>query len=256
MPRTQRPESQPHHRALPIPSKVFPAGFVCHWAQRDTGAWRGKLRRQPGLWHFLGTRALGRSEPGGAALAQLWLEGCKAGIGRMLGMAALGCGWRVVERAPSQLSALCSCFWGGGKHSVAGLSPENLEHKVRCALRGCRGQKGHLQTRSKGAAGTLGDQSGTSTCSDLAANKSGKREGGAPRVACSMARVLCCMSNLAREEGHLQLRKSGLWTHGPQIALEKDIVSLHALRKHANPPLPSPLFAWFVEISNGRAVFC
>lgn len=69
MPRTQCPVSQPHCGALPIPSKVFPAGFVCHWAHRDSSGWRGKLRRQAGLWHHLGTRAPGRSELGGVGLA-------------------------------------------------------------------------------------------------------------------------------------------------------------------------------------------
>lgn len=37
---------------------------------------------------------------------------CKAGIGRTLGVGALGCGSRVVERASGRLSALCSCVRG------------------------------------------------------------------------------------------------------------------------------------------------
>lgn len=66
-----------------------------------------------------------------------------------------------------------------------------------------------------------------------------------------MASVLCCTSSLAREEGCLQLRKYGHWTHAPQMALEKGIPSLLSLCKHADPPLPSPLFTWFAEIANG-----
>lgn len=71
-----------------------------------------------------------------------------------------------------------------------------------------------------------------------------------------MAGVLCHTRSLAQEEGCLQLRKSGLSTHAPQMALEKDIPFLLSLCKHANPSLPLLLFAWFVEIANGSGQGC
>jgi len=40
------------------------------------------------------------------------------------------------------------------------------------------------------------------------------------------------------------------------MALEKDILSLLSLCKHANPPLSSPLFAWFVKIENSSGQGC
>lgn len=140
MPRTQRPVSQPHRRALPIPSKVFPAGFVCRWAHRDTGAWRGKLRRQPGLWHRLGTRAPGRSELGRVALAKQELAGRLAWVPWDVAQ-----GWSREPPGGSQHSALV--FGGGGKHNVAGLSWENLEFKVHlCPARLQRTEGAFTQT--------------------------------------------------------------------------------------------------------------
>lgn len=46
--------------------------------------------------------------------------------------------------------------------------PENLERKMRCALRGCVRQKGDSQTHGKEVVRTLGEQSGIFTCCDLA----------------------------------------------------------------------------------------
>lgn len=61
-------------------------------------------------------------------------------------------------------------------------------------------------------------------------HKLGKGQQDAPRAICSTFGVFCSKSNLTREEGHLQLGKSAIWTHKPKKkALEKDILSLLSL---------------------------
>ena len=50
-----------------------------------------------------------------------------------------------------------------------------------------------------------------------------------------------------------------IWSFDPRSSdgfRERHPFPARSLCKHANPPLPSPLFAWFVEIVNGAGQDC
>lgn len=115
----------------PFPEKYF---LLVFFVTGCTGplVLEGERYTSFGLWHCLGTMPW-EVNAGWSGSCPLCSEGCRAGIGRIVGP-----GW--LKSPQRALSTLLLCLWQW-EAQCGRAEPENLELKMCCALQGCRGPR-------------------------------------------------------------------------------------------------------------------